>query len=88
MKIKLAIFLYSILSILTISSIVWLISFSIIDNIGIVFIVGILFTLFGIYLKNKTKYEILGYVILWTFTVCLFLTFGFFIYWILNNVRC
>lgn len=87
MKIKLAIFLYSILSILTIISIVWLISFIVIDNIGIVFVACILFTLFGFYLKNRPKYEILGYVILWTFTIFLILTFGYFIYWIINNVR-
>ena len=82
------IFIYTIVFISTILSISSLLDFIIINNIGLLIAVTIGLIFYGIYLKSRYKYEIIGYVIIWTSLAFLILTISYFIYWIIYFVRC
>jgi hypothetical protein len=85
---KIIIFLCAMLSVLAIGFVIWFTKLNIIGNIGILLLTCILFAGFGVYLKNKHKHEIAGEVIFSTFSIFLFLTLGYFIYYVVVNVRC
>lgn len=82
------IFIYTIVSFTTILIISWLLGLTIINNIGLLITVTIGLMFYGIYLKSRSKFEIIGYVIIWTSLAFFILTVSYFIYWIMYKVRC
>ena len=82
------IFNYKIVFITTILSICSLLGLTIINNIGLLIVASIGLIFYGIYLKNRSKYKIIGFVIIWTSLAFLILTISYFIYWIIYFVRC
>lgn len=82
------IFIYTIVSVITIFSICSLLGLIIINNIGLLIVAFIGLIFYGLYLKSRTKYEIIGYVIICTSLAFLILTISYLVYWIMYKVRC
>ncbi len=81
------IFVYTIVSVISILIIRGLLGLTIINNIGILIAVTIGLIFYGIYLKSRPKFEIIGYVILWTSLAFFILIISYLLYWIVYKVR-